>query len=285
MGRVMEPTDPQWRDRAIPGYLLQALQALEEKRKTHGWNPVIHLDYVALDAAVMTHLWPDYDKPELHGIEIKRTSLTYGSTIYGLRHQELGQLGAIELRSLGNSLTELTMMLPQAPELHRLTPDEAASILALSNDTTRRAYNQSLTEQREAEREAHYQWKKAIYAAVLTDFFTRYKHEREQLKTISTEQIPSDLAPLTYDSIIEQAQARAAKKGLTAEDHPIGEWGAIEIAEWFLAFWVPLGRSLEKYTELFDDNSRTIRRHWEHYRAMHNLPTLQELGRMRRRQP
>jgi len=85
-----------------------------------------------------------------------------------------------------------------------------------------------------------------------------------------------------YNHIIMQARERAAANGLLAKDLPEHLTGAIEIPEWFLAFWYPRDRTLEDYAAKFTQvGKRQIERHWETYRAMHDIPKLRELDKLR----
>ncbi len=93
--------------------------------------------------------------------------------------------------------------------------------------------------------------------------------------------LPTDPRQI-YDTIIKQALERAGQKGLSPEVLPTADARGIEIAEWFLAFWYPLGRTFEQYMQKFTHVSkRTIERYWVNYRAMHDIPTLRDLDKLR----
>jgi hypothetical protein len=88
-----------------------------------------------------------------------------------------------------------------------------------------------------------------------------------------------------YDTVIMQARERAATNGLSATDDPKELTGSIEIAEWFLAFWYPRNRTLDDYAKLFTKvGKRTIETYLKDYRAIHGIPNLRDLDRLRKGQ-
>lgn len=168
----MDNTSPLWSERVLPEELEQALGTLSRS----SWSLIYATKFSILDAATSRYL-----PPLAQGLaEITRQTLTTGSVRYTLDSAEAGNLGDIQLYELDGQRTELYVQTPTRPIKPAATTDQLALVQAQPGHAERLAALSALNQHRRNEQIAHWRWRQALHAAVLSRFLDWLCRERDE---------------------------------------------------------------------------------------------------------
>lgn len=160
----------QWSERAMPDELQQALLRVPYAN----WSLIYMAPFGMLDAMIARYL-AALD-PDLAAAE--RLAVANGSTCYTLCHALAGPLGEIYLYELAEDRTELYVEIPPRPPKRAPTEQERAFVRAQADREARALAIRAINQQRQADQEAHYRWRRALQAVILLRFFARFEQER-----------------------------------------------------------------------------------------------------------
>lgn len=167
----MDNTSPLWSERVLPEELEQALGTLSRS----SWSLIYTTKFSILDAATSRYL-----PPLAQGLaEITRQPLTTGSVRYTLDSAEAGNLGDIQLYELDGHRTELYVQTPPRPIKPPATAGQLALVQAQPDHAERLAVLSALNQHRRNEQTAHWHWRQALHAAVLSRFLDWLSRERD----------------------------------------------------------------------------------------------------------
>jgi hypothetical protein len=269
---------PLWLRFPLSASLEEALQQFEGTAKTQAF--AASLDVV--DAAIHARLMPGVHW-QGSGDSLPREQLTPGSVRYTMLDADVGELGTVTIRMLDQQRTLLQFDHSPMPDPRPRTAEEQRAIDALGLGIWKE--ETELDEKIEAEQQLHHRWRKAAYAYHILFFLEQFPREQMWAKREAPleGESPSPLTPQEqYNQYIVEAGQRAERQGLSPLEPPDAGAGNLVIAEWFLAYWFSKGKSFEEFKSLYHFDATTVRRWWEDYQKLHNLPSLTELKKLRR---
>jgi hypothetical protein len=134
---------------------------------------ILHKPFDILDAAVFEYL------PGFGGgwVDFEREEATHGSVVYRLSQDQLGDLGTIKLRKLGDDLSELSVDGPPRPAGRSRTDEEKAASRAIEDRAERIKAELAVLDKIRAECEQLYHQRESHQAKVIALMFQRMQED------------------------------------------------------------------------------------------------------------
>ncbi len=206
MSSDQDITNPVWLDRVLPEECQHALDSMG----CYGQSTTYDIAFDVLDAAIQEYLEPRM-RGTLENLHAERPSP--GSVRYVLHNRDLGPLGSVRLRKLGDHLSELTFDMPPKPIVRPPSTEEKAEAAQQADQQAYWAFIRAAEKQHKAEQAAHFRWRCALRNVVIIGFLNRWDEERNALSTLvkpAEHARPESPAP-TGDKVIETYYRRHAR--------------------------------------------------------------------------